>query len=444
MQVIDYKKINIENIIFKDPITVSKGCKIVKTYYNHNNEEIPIYIQTPKLRNISELNISDLITFIELELDKKHINFYEFINNIDDKNISQTHLNSENWFNKKLPMDVIDDFYKTNIKMKNFNKSPIMKLKIQLDNEKNTNCDIFGEDLTPIKISEVKKNMDIICILELQGIKFYNQKFETEWNIIQLRTYRNKSYSQKCLINESFLSDNEEEIDLNDKLNNNDEENLNTTIKNENKIKNIEIKENKDTEKTINEIIKLNSSKENLKINISKKEDVENKNKDDVKDFLNDEENLEEQNNLTKNLIIDNNCTISNEENNEENNNEKIYDSYSENETDNESNADSELSDIFSDNFSDEEEICNGLENNLQEINFSDSDNEDHLNNTIIEEKDLSENVIRENINKEYENKSISELLEEINKLKKIANEKDEQVKKLKNKYKNLYCELNL
>ena len=45
MKVIDYKKVSIDNIVFKEPIKTTKGCRIVRTYYNHNNEEIPIYIQ---------------------------------------------------------------------------------------------------------------------------------------------------------------------------------------------------------------------------------------------------------------------------------------------------------------------------------------------------------------------------------------------------------------
>ena len=87
--------------------------------------------------------------------------------------IFQKHIKSEEWFNKKLPMDVIDDFYKTNIKMKKYNKSPIIKFKIPVDSENNT-CDVFGDNLIPIQLSEIK-DMEVICILELQGIKFLNK-----------------------------------------------------------------------------------------------------------------------------------------------------------------------------------------------------------------------------------------------------------------------------
>ena len=156
--------------------------------------------------------VNDSKTYIALELSKKHTTFYEFINNIADQNITKTHNRSEDWFNQKLPMDVIDDFYKTNIKMRKYNKAPIIKFKIPLYKNKNKKgCDIFGDDLQPIDISEIKKDLEVICILELQGIKFFKQRFETEWKVVQLRAYLNKNISpRECLINEEFLSDIEE------------------------------------------------------------------------------------------------------------------------------------------------------------------------------------------------------------------------------------------
>ena len=43
-----------------------------------------------------------------------------------------------------------------------------------------------------------------------------------------------------------------------------------------------------------------------------------------------------------------------------------------------------------------------------------------------------------------YHNKSINELIEEINKFKNLALAKDNEMLELKSKYKNLYSELNL
>ena len=125
MKVLDYKKFSCSKIMYNPPIKSKGGCLLSKMNYSYNNEEIPIYIQTPKLKVAYDLVNNDSRSFLELEIDKEHIHFYEFINNIDDKNIENVHSKSEIWFDKKIPMDVIDDFYTTPIKMRKINKTQL-------------------------------------------------------------------------------------------------------------------------------------------------------------------------------------------------------------------------------------------------------------------------------------------------------------------------------
>ena len=130
MKVLDYKKLDIGKLIYKSP--EKNNSLYSNIFYKYGNDEIPLYIQTPKLTLFSDIKINNSKSFIELELDKEHINFFKFINDIDDNNIQITYNNSDNWFQNQLPMDVIDDFYIDQIKMKNYNKSPIVKFKIPI------------------------------------------------------------------------------------------------------------------------------------------------------------------------------------------------------------------------------------------------------------------------------------------------------------------------
>ena len=453
MKVIDYKKFDINNIIYKDPVKTAGGCLLSKTLYGYNSEEIPIYIQTPRLKNVGNLEISDSRTYIELELDKQHINFYEFINNVDDHNISKTHSRSEDWFQQKLPMDVIDDFYKANIKMRKYNKSPVIKFKIPLyKNKTKKGCDIFGDDLKPIDISEVKKDVEVICILELQGIKFFKQRFEAEWNVVQLRAYLKPNISRECLINEDFLSDNEDTNNDNDIVEEPKEQ-----------VKNIEIKVSHNNDIKINEIIKVSNNEESeLNSEPIKEEEVV------VKEAV-----LEEAVEAVDETTIDNkNIEIEIPEDNSEEESHNLEESENNNNSESESESESELEsdneniqDYYSDNFSDEDEICEGLDKHLKEINFAEDEEEEHENSHTIEapqsdseieseaEEELKEELKEENTiepvnnspeNKKYLNQNIGDLISEIEKLKKIAFDKDEEVNQLKSKYKNLYSELNI
>ena len=82
----------------------------------------------------------------------------------------------------------------------------------------------------------------------------------------------------------------------------------------------------------------------------------------------------------------------------------------------------------------DEIDLCQGLENKLEEINFD--------NNNIEKVDEVEEELV--DINTQENKKDISELMREIDELKRIASQKDDEVKSLKNKYKSMYSELNL
>ena len=126
MKVIDYKKFHLSKLVYEKPIKIKGGCLMTKTKYRVNGQDIPIYIQTPKLRTISGLVLNEARSYIDLELDKDHLGFYEFITNVDESNINTTHKNSEEWFGQSLPMDVIDDFYNSPIKMSKIDKATIL------------------------------------------------------------------------------------------------------------------------------------------------------------------------------------------------------------------------------------------------------------------------------------------------------------------------------
>ena len=65
------------------------------------------YVQLPKLKcsNIS-LNHPDYRNYIEFDFKQENLQLYEFISELDDKNIYLAYRNSEIWFQQNLNMDI--------------------------------------------------------------------------------------------------------------------------------------------------------------------------------------------------------------------------------------------------------------------------------------------------------------------------------------------------
>lgn len=346
MEILDYRTINLNRINFSDPIKVKGNCLLTKSSYNYNNTQIPIYIQTPKMTSTNGLIINDTRSYIELEINRNHVSFYDFINKLDEHNINITYNNSEDWFEQKLPMDVIDDFYNSPIKMTKMNTFPTIKFKVPIYKNKK-GCDIFSDTGNPIDPQSIKKNTDVICILELGGIKYYKHRFECEWNVTQIKAFTNDNVVRECMVREELLSDNEEDhtdFSIEQKKNKNED------------VETVDIELDNNQEECIKEVLEENNV-ENIEINV--------------------ENNVEEEENIENNV----------------------------------------------------EEV---LEENIE-------NNEEEESEDIIDELEGLEEIELEN-----DSKDIETLMNEINLLKKRAMEKDEEVNNLKNKYKNLYQELNL
>ena len=120
IEILDYNDIDINDIKFKIPEKIKGSYYSFATY---NDKEI--YIKTPVLKNSSNIVKLDTRCYIELELDQGK-DFYSFLSNFDDNNILKIHKESNNWFNKVFPLDIVEDFYTTPLKHKNI---PILKLK---------------------------------------------------------------------------------------------------------------------------------------------------------------------------------------------------------------------------------------------------------------------------------------------------------------------------
>ena len=431
MKVIDYKKFQLSKLVYDKPVKVKGGCLMTKTGYKIDNQTIPIYIQTPKLKTNSGIILNDTRSYIDLELDKNHLGFYEFITNLDEQNLTTTHSNSEEWFGQTLPMDVIDDFYNSPLKMSKLEKAPNVKFKIPVSKGRPI-CEIFGENARPLDHSLVTKDTEVICILQLVGIKYYKQRFECDWQVIQMRAFIDDYIPKTCLIDESLMTDFEKEPEV-FSINTNETPTLND---------------------------ETNTTEENTTDNIAEA-DLETTENLETTDNLESTDNVESTDNLestdnveTLELNVDSELNLDSELNVESLEGNKLEIENLDLPDDIEDSDGSVLSDDFSptpdfdsddslileddtpgaddlydlsegESLEAESDEISDLDENVEEVYLDDGgeESEEDLEGDI----DLELEEVKFNSNSEVAN-----LMSEIEKLKNIAIEKDEEVRKLK------------
>ena len=99
------------------------------------------------------------------------------------------------------------------LKMSKLEKAPNVKFKIPVSKGRPI-CEIFGENARPLEHSLVTKDTEVICILQLVGIKYYKQRFECDWQVIQMRAFIDDFIPKTCLIDESLMTDFEKEPEV--------------------------------------------------------------------------------------------------------------------------------------------------------------------------------------------------------------------------------------
>lgn len=397
INILDYKELNLEDIYFSHPKKLKGGSYISEAFHkDSNNNTQRIFVQTPRLLNTTGIVKNDSRCYIELELDQTHYPFFKFITDLDDHNIINIQKNSLTWFNKHFPLDVVEEFYKTPIKVGK-NKSP-PKLKLKIPVSKNSIvCNIYDESKNIIDFTSVKKSSKVICVMEFIGLRFLKQQVLCEWNPVQIKLCDTvKISTPKYIINEDLLTDDEEDVQETVQLQESPE-NSETSPENQTEPEpQIQTEQND----TVVEEPHLDEESLNLEPDVEEtKEVLQTPNEvQDTVDLVNENEPTE-----NVELVI-------------------------------EELPDSELSldDVEYENINEKTEIEDAIVEEIKnEIENSQSNTEENLN--LLEDINEKKDEYNELLNTQGLLKKAQEELELI---KKMSNEKDEKINALKNQFK--------
>jgi len=214
VSVLDYKKFDTNRLEYSEPSKVKGGSYVAGIKYrNDSNELQDVIIQTPRLISNTGIVKNDTRSYLELDFDKDHWIFYEFITDIDDHNIVIVEKNSETWFQKKFPLDVVEEYYKSPVKVGRGKNPPKIKIKLPITKGK-FDCGIYDSNKNVIHHSDITGNCKMICVLKLIGLRFLKQQVICEWFPLQIRVCDIEAkVPRSYLIDDTLLSDNEEQLE---------------------------------------------------------------------------------------------------------------------------------------------------------------------------------------------------------------------------------------
>lgn len=189
-RILDYKNFDFRNLQYDDPIKSVGGCYVANLSYLYEDNLIPVYIQTPRLKIVSD--VDDTTKTLELEIDPSdntNVDFYDFMTRFNNINTVTCHKRSMKWFDTHFPLPVIDKSYVDPIKA-NRNRPPSFKIKLQTIKNKYIATEIYNDRKQPAKVDYLNKEDYIVAIIEINGLQFYKTTFQIDMSLSQIKVFK--------------------------------------------------------------------------------------------------------------------------------------------------------------------------------------------------------------------------------------------------------------
>jgi len=200
-EVIRHNKLNISDLKYSKPVNQNN------LYYGSiDYNDKPCYIQTAKLV-VDEIKEINKQTHVVFKVDADDFSFYDLLVKLDDHNLSMTYKSSKEWFNKELPMDVLEGMYRRITSPFKKDDVPTINLKIPMIKQK-VQSKIYDVSNNPIDLDKLVKGSTVICIIHLKGLKFLKKDYYCDNYITQIKLCETIKYSvaDTCLIEDDEKS----------------------------------------------------------------------------------------------------------------------------------------------------------------------------------------------------------------------------------------------
>ena len=191
-------------VIAKKPISQSGGSFLIKFTKN----DIPLYIQTPKcsIKPRNDLKPGKKQTYCDLVFLQENEGFIQWMENLEQYSQQTIFKNKAQWFETELELEDIENSFTSPMKSYKSGKSYIVRTNIPNILGKST-LKIYDEDENAIELENILETMQVITIIEVQGIRCSLRSFQIELEIKQMMILKPVNLFDKCILKTRTVKD---------------------------------------------------------------------------------------------------------------------------------------------------------------------------------------------------------------------------------------------
>jgi len=255
----DFTKLSLSH-----PVGIQGGAYFTKIEYNKK----PLYIQTTKSLTRQGFVKTGKKYYCDLMFDKDSETLIHWFENLEEKCHKLIIEKKEDWFQGNLEENDIETAFNSLLRVYKSGKYYLLRTNIKNSKDDIPAIKIYNENEIPLGINDITNETQVICILEIQGIKFTSRNFQIEIELKQVMVLDNEPLFDNCLIKTNKKTQEQKSLEEITEVNNSD---LNKDIVTESLVENV-VEQNieslpeveKEKEKESNEQIKPTDNLENL------------------------------------------------------------------------------------------------------------------------------------------------------------------------------------
>lgn len=172
----------IDDIMFCQPKKIQGGSYLSSCYLTNENNNYPIYIQTPPFQ-YTGIKTKQNHAIIEIEENESNTKLFKLVEKLESKSLPIICQNSSDWFRTEISLEYLQQSFEKQIKL--INNKRVLQLKFPFKNNEIT-LDIVNTNNEQVKFSDLE-NKKIMGIFKYEGIKFLKNRSYLDFALLKIQ-----------------------------------------------------------------------------------------------------------------------------------------------------------------------------------------------------------------------------------------------------------------
>jgi len=206
----EFINFDFNKLLLTKPTQISGGNYFMRFLINNN----PLYVQPPKCSTKQGIIKAGKRIYTDMMFTNENEYFLNWMEKLENYCQNYIYNNRANWFDSEIELHDIENYFTSPFKIYKSGKYYIIRVNISNILGKPV-LKIYDENETEISLESINEKMNIMTILEIQGIKCSSRSFQIEIELKQMMVLKQFDIFEKCLftpLKNSSNSNNDTEI----------------------------------------------------------------------------------------------------------------------------------------------------------------------------------------------------------------------------------------